>query len=103
MTDQADMEARAIEILTGEIAGEDRAWYYFLVRKGDPPPATTEQIVRAMLAYAAEREAAAYDRAAEVARGYATCGCGGKHGPCVADDAPLAIADDILSLKEGKG
>lgn len=50
----------------------------------------------ARLAREAERE-----RAAKVAEGFATCGCGGAHGRCMEDDAPLAIASAIRKT-EGK-
>ena len=35
------------------------------------------------------------EHAAGVAQGFATCECGGIHGRCVEDDAPLAIAAAI--------
>ena len=38
------------------------------------------------------------ERAAQIAESHAYCGCNGKHGACLADDTPKAIAAEIRAL-----
>lgn len=38
------------------------------------------------------------DEAAEKAKSYATCDCGGRHGRCNTNDMPLAIEKAIRAL-----
>lgn len=38
------------------------------------------------------------ERAAQIAESHAYCGCNGKHGACMADDTPKAIAAEIRAL-----
>lgn len=71
MTDQADMEARARarEVLADQYEADDMAGVAAMLRVGGDGHLPTQTALKAMLRYAAEREAAAYARAAEVARG----------------------------------
>ena len=86
MTDQADMEARAritlAKVLPGCIFAESE-------KRG---------IAIAMLSYAAEREAAAYARAAEVASEYPS-----RLDDIGAAEAARGISLAILALGEAKG
>lgn len=47
-----------------------------------------------------EGEIAMRERAVEIAKSYATCGCNGEHGPCMIDDPANAIAEDIAALPD---
>lgn len=40
-------------------------------------------------------------RAIDIARSHATCGCNGKHGACMVDDLANQIADDLATLSKG--
>lgn len=64
MGDQADMEARAKTVLAEHCDGPING----LPDPYEPWGGYESETIAAMLAYAAEREAAAYARAAEVAR-----------------------------------
>lgn len=68
------------------VLSESKAWTAVF----DPATADllAERIVRASFPILAEDLVAA-------ATSYATCECGGKHGPCNVNDAPLAIASAL--------
>ncbi len=51
-------------------------------------------------AAAGDAVAEALKQAEKIAKAHATCGCKGKHGTCLSDDTPLAIAKEIRELRE---
>lgn len=103
MVDQADMEARARYHLGAQFQDVHARW---AVQYSDEPAIIgSRYAIDAMLAYAAEREAAAYDRAAEVVTAIADePPSQGDTGQARARQlAGRAFATAILSLREGKG
>jgi hypothetical protein len=54
-----------------------------------------------MREYGRQCYAAGMELAAQIATGFATCGCNGAHGRCNEDDPPLAIAVAIREAAKG--
>lgn len=66
---------------------------------------TLEARVKVLTSEVECSRADALEEAAKIAESHAYCGCNGKHGACMADDTPKAIAADIRAalLKQLSG
>lgn len=96
MTDDRPARARMVEAVeqivsawafAHNIDGAARNDLFTRLRATMPTPPAEPGLVREAL-----------ERAAQIAESYATCGCEGKHGACMVDDVPKAIADEIRAL-----